>query len=547
MVVTKLHNQATFVSSEDPAMSMNRLRAVALAAAVIGAAAAMPAHAATSGAAPSSAIAWLSAANDTDVERAFAQARTERKPVLLYWGAKWCPPCNQLKATLFNRQDFVERSRAFVAVNIDGDLPGAQKLGARFKVRGYPTMILLSADGQEITRLPGEVDAPQVMSVLQLGLANGRPVKTVLQDARAGKPLSANEWRLLAFYAWDVDEQQLVPAAERPALLGKLAAACPANEADAAMRLQLKSLAESDEGKAPAVSAATRDKVRKLLADPAAVRGQMDVITNGAPDLVKALAGHDAKERTAFIAAFDGALQKLQADTTLSRADRMQALISRVELARLAAGAAEDAYDVKLPAPLLKDVRDAAAREDKEITDGYERQAVITAAGFALLRAGLGAESDSLLKANLAKSHSPYYLMSQLGGNARKRGDKADALHWYEEAFNKSEGPATRLQWGASYLSALVALAPQDSARIEKAAQQLLQEASAQPNAFYERSARSLQKVGSDLVAWNAKGAHAATLNKLQSQLDGVCKKLDAGDPQRATCEGLLKAPAKKA
>jgi thioredoxin-like negative regulator of GroEL len=522
-------------------MSLTRLRAVALAAAMIGAVPVLTVHAATSGATPSSTIAWLNAANDGDVEHAFAQAKTERKPVLLYWGAKWCPPCNQLKATLFNRQDFVERSRAFVAVSIDGDLPGAQKLGARFKVRGYPTMILLNADGQEITRLPGEVDAPQVMSVLQLGLANGRPVKTVLQDARAGKPLSANEWRMLAFYAWDVDEQQLVPATERPALLAKLAAACPANEADAAMRLQLKSLAESEEGKAPKVDAATRDKVRKLLADPAATRGQMDVVTNWAPDLVKALAAGDAKERAAFITAFDTALQKLQTDATLSRADRMQALISRVELARLAAGADDKAYAVKLPAPLLKEVRDAVAREDREITDGFERQAVITAAAYALLRAGLGAESDSLLKTNLAKSHSPYYLMSQLAGNAKKRGDKAEALRWYEEAFNKSEGPATRLQWGSSYLSALVALAPHDNARIEKAAQQLLQEASAQPNAFYERSARALQKVGSDLVAWNAKGQHAASMNKLQAQLDGVCKKLEAGDPQRATCEGLLK------
>ena len=85
-----------------------------------------------SAAAPSaSSVAWQEAAGDADIEKAFAQARGEKKPVLLYWGAKWCPPCNQLKATLFNRQDFIEQSRAFVAVNIDGDLPGADRKSTR--------------------------------------------------------------------------------------------------------------------------------------------------------------------------------------------------------------------------------------------------------------------------------------------------------------------------------------------------------------------------------------------------------------------------------
>jgi thiol:disulfide interchange protein len=81
-------------------------------------------------------IAWRQAANDAEVDAAFASARSENKPVFVYWGAKWCPPCNQVKATLFNRQDFIERSRAFVPVYVDGDSPGAQKIGARFKVSG---------------------------------------------------------------------------------------------------------------------------------------------------------------------------------------------------------------------------------------------------------------------------------------------------------------------------------------------------------------------------------------------------------------------------
>lgn len=509
--------------------------------ALLASLAALPAAANPAGYAPPSAgVAWLAAAADADIDKAFAQGRTDKKPVLVYWGAKWCPPCNQLKATLFNRQDFIARARNFVAVNIDGDLPGAQKLGARFKVRGYPTMILFSPEGQEITRLPGEVDAPMVMNVLQLGLAGGRPVKAVLADARAGKPVSANEWRLLAYYAWDTDEAQLVPPTERPGLLAQLSSACPPEQADTGTRLLLKSLAESDEGKGLKPDAVLRERVRKLLADAAATRTQMDVLVNAAPELVKALTPQTGPDRATLAAAFDTALSRLQDDATLSRSDRMSALIARVQLARL--DLPKDTVHPKLPAAVQKQVREEAARADREITDGYERQAVITSAAYLLGQAGLWKESDALLKSNLAKSHSPYYLMSQLGSNARKQGRKQEALDWYAQAYDKSEGPATRLQWGASYFTALVEMAPQDAATIEKTAASLINEAAKQQGAFYERSARSLQRVGSKLAEWNGQGTHQAVVSRLRAQLSPVCAKLPAEGGQKATCEGVIKA-----
>ncbi len=486
-------------------------------------------------------VSWQAAAADADIDRYFVQAKAEKKPVLLYWGAKWCPPCNQLKATLFNRVDFIEQSKAFVAVGIDGDAPGAQKLGTRFKVRGYPTLILFNPNGSEITRLPGEADATQVMKVLQLGLSSGRPVKAVLADAKAGKKLSANEWRLLGFYGWETDEQQLLPVAERAATLAQLAQLAKASEgadAETATRLWLKSVGALAEGK-PADPAGL-PRLRAVLNDAAQTHAQMDVLANEAPDLVKALT-QPGEARNALLAEFDAALKRLNADATLSRADRLNALQARVDLARL--DAPKDEPNPKgIPAALLAEARDQAGRANREITDGYERQAVVTAAAHLLASAGLWKDSDELLKSALARSHSPYYLMSQLGGNAKKQGKKADALRWYEEAFNKSEGPATRLQWGATYFGALIELSPEDTPRIEKAAAQLFTEAEKDPGAFYERSERSLKKVASLLAGWSKTADQTAALGRLKAQLDGVCGKLDAGDAKaKSACDGLLK------
>jgi thiol-disulfide isomerase/thioredoxin len=499
-------------------------------------------------------IAWREAANDAQVDAAFAVARDEHKPVFMYWGAKWCPPCNHVKATLFNRQDFIERSRAFVPVYVDGDSPGAQKIGARFKVSGYPTMVLFNADGKEVTRLPGEVEPARYTEVLTLGMNAARPVGALLADALAHPAaLAPSDWRLLAFYSWETDQQQVLGKDKLPATMRSLAAACPDSAPDAAMRLRLKALAFT-EGKSPAkLDAATRTAVLALLADPATTREQTDMVTNYAGEIVRAMSASGSADRKALVAAFDAALERLVTDTALSRADRTQALIARVDLVRIdepedhpARPAAQRAKP-HLPAALVAEVREHVARDDREITDGYERQAVITADAYLLERAGLGDESDALLKANLVRSHSPYYLMSELAINARKRGDKAEALRWYREAYDKSEGPATRLQWGASYIAALVELAPNDEHAIEAAATQLWSEAAAQPDAFYMRSGRALQKVGSQLQAWNKGGAHRASMARLETKLGELCAAPTRSDDERATCRKLLTAPAKAA
>jgi hypothetical protein len=282
-----------------------------------------------------------------------------------------------------------------------------------------------------------------------------------------------------------------------------------------------------------------RERVRGVLADAAKSRAQMDVLVNAAPDIVKALAATPA-ERTTWSRAFDAALLRLQNDATLSRADRAGALIARVELARGTQD--EKALAPQLPAALVQQVRAQVERDEREIADAYERQAVVTTDAYLLGRAGLWADSDALLQRNLSRSHSPYYLMSQLAGNARKRGDNPGALRWYEQAYKTSEGPATRLQWGSSYVGALVDLAPADAARIEQAAGQLIAEAGQDGASFHERSAASLQRMAKKLMGWNAGGTHDAVMQRLQTKLDGVCARIYAADAaQRSTCENLLR------
>ena len=483
-------------------------------------------------------VAWIKAHSDAEVDAAFASARSEGKPVFLYWGATWCPPCNQVKATIFTRADFIARSQGFIPVYVDGDLPGAQKLGQRFKVRGYPTMVLFRPDGSEFTRLPGEVDAAKYLQVLALGVADASSAAMLLPRALA-EPASLQpaDWRLLAFYSWDTDQEQLLAPKAKAATLRQLAAAVPAAQAEVATRLRLQAWAAASEPGAAKVAdaAAARAQLLALLGDAGAAREQQDMLVNDGADLVAALSTAKAVERAPLQAAMDAALVRLNADTTLSQSDRMGALISRIALVQLAGP------KVPLPPALLEQVRAEVARADREIADEVERQSVIPSAAHALSQAGLLDESDRLLEAELKRSHSPYYAMLQLAANARERGDKPAALGWTERAYRESTGPATRVQWGAGYVAALIELAPQDAARIEQAAASVLAELNGQPDAFYARTARSVERMNGKLATWAAaKPERQAGVKRLQAKLDELCRALPEGDVQQhATCADL--------
>ncbi len=191
-------------------------------------------------------IAWFAG----DVPAAFAAAKSSQQPVLLYWGAVWCPPCQQLKATVFSRPDFIARSRQFVPVYLDGDEAGAQKWGEQFKVAGYPTLVVLDADRHELMRIAGSMDLGRYATVLDSALADLQPTGTLLGAAIAGHALDAGQCRRLAYNGWVLDEVSEAELAKRAQQLSAAALRCPASSRLESARLRV--IAASYAGKAAA-------------------------------------------------------------------------------------------------------------------------------------------------------------------------------------------------------------------------------------------------------------------------------------------------------
>ena len=422
------------------------------------------------------AIEWLQGGLDA----AFALARAQQRPLFLYWGAVWCPPCNRVKSEIFARDEFIRRSASVLCYHLDGDGPGAQALAARYRLRSYPTLVLYAPDGAEITRLPCELDGELFVAAFDAALAvhaAGSNAAAALQAALSGERApSAAEWTLLSHYSWDTDEGTLLGRRELSTTLSALAAAALAGASanpDAAVRLGLH--AQLAAGVADAAG------LLAVFSDARLARSNMDILGNSGVNLIKI-----ASRREELAAALGGMAAQWADDFWLSAPDRLTALRLQMRLTRLLAPTQG----------LQEQVRRRVEEALAESTDAYERHTLVNTAVSALNDAGLAAQAEQVLLAELPRSHSPYYFMLSLAGGAKRRGDTAGALEWYDKAWQAAVGPATRLQWGVTYLTSLLELAPQDTARIEQAERGLQADiAAAGADAHQQRNLAQLQKL----------------------------------------------------
>ncbi len=483
-----------------------------------------------------------------DVDAAFAAAKAANKPVFMYWGAEWCPPCAQIKATIFSKREFQERSRLFVPVYLDGDAPSAQKHGERFGVVGYPTMILFKPDGTEITRLPGGVDVARYAKILDVALADARPVSDILAAARSGGAVTSNDWKLLAYYSWGTDNGRVLPEAQRLATFRALADRCPAEMPGECARFlfnYLGAVADASESGKPVLDglarADNRRKVLALLPAPAVRASNVDNLLYAPKDVITLLSDAGRPERTELTRAWAAALDQLGAASNagqLSAPEQLLRVRARVLLAKL------DAPDASLSPALLDEARRAVAQVATQTTESYARQAAINAAANLYWEAGLDAEATTLLTAELEKSKSPYYFMLDLAELAEKAGRKQEAVDWLARAYLGAKGPATRLQWGYNYLVGMLEMTPEDVQGIERAGLSVLGELDGSSDAFYQRTRTRLEQLDAKLLEWGKTGEAAQVVKTLRARTVEICRKLPANDPGRENCEKFLAAEA---
>ena len=448
--------------------------------------------------------------------------------MLLYWGAQWCPPCKQLKSAVFSRPDFIEKSKLFVAVYLDGDLPDAQKFGDEFRVTGYPTVVVFKPDRTEITRIAGNMDLSLYAGVLDNALGDVRPVKDVIDLAVKGDaPLAADDCRRLAYHAFGLEDDGVFPAAKLQTAFENAARACPAELTNERARLHIRAADEAATLQADAISkggkadkALTVDIVRvnELLTNREIALANADALRSLPPEFF--LAARQSLPQLAptlrerWMAIADAAT----ANQEFAPADQLAAQLMKITAAKAYA------VDSKVPTDVRSVALNTAAKMLAVKQDAYVRAGVVNSAINIYVALDEWERARDLLTLEASTSNTPYYYLGDLADVEEELGHPQRSLELLAEAYDKAKGPASRFQWGYNYLDGLLRLTPDDSATIEKVGARVIAELDG-PNRIHRRTLSRLNKLDAKLNAWNTTATRGAVAANLRALVTRACEK----------------------
>ncbi|CDN31423.1 putative disulphide-isomerase [Mucinivorans hirudinis] len=85
-----------------------------------------------------------------------AEAKKTDRPIFIDVYATWCGPCIFLASDIFTKDDVGKyMNEKFVNAKFDAEKGEGIDIAKKYKVKAYPTMLILDAEGKELGRVVG--------------------------------------------------------------------------------------------------------------------------------------------------------------------------------------------------------------------------------------------------------------------------------------------------------------------------------------------------------------------------------------------------------
>ena len=389
------------------------------------------------------------------VEEGFAQAKKQNKDVFIYWGAVWCPPCNEIKTEIFSHEGFAGLMRDKIAIYLDGDSSEAQDYGETFKASGYPTLLLLTHDRKELFRIDHATNFQEFSQALVGASSSKLPIEQRINQALSGNP-SKEDWMSLAFFSWGDTGALPQEDFSKVKTLDALVKACKPLDDLACTKLRMQLLAEvAREPKVELATEAFKKDMHKFLLSQwrelGAIRAHRSQLLYESDSIVAFI---DAKAtlQSRLVRQWLEAAQRLANDKQQSVDVRLWANYPFLKLEKLSAASAKGYKPSKA---IKQRIEQAVDKALLELQSKYERHAVVSGAAYLLRLVEDHERAEKILLAELESTDTPWYYQSSLASLEADRNNEAAALNWAKKAKDSAVGHATKIQWTVAYLSRL--------------------------------------------------------------------------------------------
>ncbi|GAC17165.1 thioredoxin family protein [Paraglaciecola arctica] len=102
------------------------------------------------------------------LKQALEVAKSSNKLVLTDMSAIWCPSCRKLDKQVFsNEQVKSQINQDFVYARIEYDSPAGERFMQDYQVTGFPTLLILNAEGENLVQLPVSYEPEAFLTTLQ--------------------------------------------------------------------------------------------------------------------------------------------------------------------------------------------------------------------------------------------------------------------------------------------------------------------------------------------------------------------------------------------